>query len=161
MKRQRGMSLVELMVALAIGSIMIAGAIFVYAKSRDSYATNDAVARLQETARYALSVIEPDVRMSNYWGLVKGAGVITDQASPTDPSAGDPTNCGNNFARNLAVNMEGSNNSYGLGCAASGGGAVASADTLTVRRASAIAETTSTAGTLQICSTACSICRPR
>ncbi len=152
MKTQRGLSLVELMVALTIGSVMIAGALFVYMKSRDSYAVNDAVARLQDTARYAISVIEPDVRMSNYWGLVKGAGVITDQAAQTATSLGEPTSCGTNFAHDLLTNLEGDNNSYGLGCAAYGAGAVGSADTLTVRRASA-ATTVSTAGMLQICST--------
>ena len=31
-----------------------------------------AAARLQENARYALAVIEQDLRMANYWGLTPG-----------------------------------------------------------------------------------------
>ncbi len=154
MKRERehGVSLIELLVALAIGSVMIAGAVYVYMQSRNAYAVNETAARLQETARYALSVIEPDVRMSNYWGLVKGATVLTDQATQTAASLGSPTACGNNYAHDLMTNLQGTNNTYSLGCAAYGAGAIASADTLTVRRAST-AITVATSGALQICST--------
>lgn len=163
---QRGLSLIELMVALVIGSVLIGGAVYVYLQSRTSYATNETAARLQETARYALSIVEPDVRMSNYWGLVKGASVITNQALQTAASAGAPTSCGPNFARDLQTNLEGTNNTYGLACPVFSGGAVASADTLTVRRAAVCdpdpnndgnpADSTcpaSQAGRLQICST--------
>lgn len=149
---QRGLSLIELMVSLAIGSVVIAGAVYVYMQSRNSYATNESVARLQETARYAMSVIEPDIRMSNYWGLLKGAGSITEQAVQTVASVGLPTSCGPNFARDLLTNMEGSNNGYAMGCTAFGAGAQASADTLTVRRASTLTAA-SINGSLQICST--------
>jgi type IV pilus assembly protein PilW len=90
--------------------------------------------------------------MSNYWGLVKGAGVISDQASQTAASAGAPTSCGTNFAHDLIVNIEGSNNSYGLACAASASGAVASSDTLTIRRA-AVTTSSGTGSRLRICST--------
>lgn len=150
---QRGLSLVELMVALTIGSILLAGTVFVYVQSRGSYAVNETVARMQETARYAMSVIEPDVRMANYWGLVKGASVIGQQGAPGDGSLGAPTSCGNNFAHNLLDNIEGSNNAYALGCAAAGGGEIDSADTLTIRRASTVVQAATTANTLQICST--------
>ena len=92
-RRQRGMSLVELMVALAIGTFLLAGAISVFAKTRDLYRTNDEAARLQETARYAMSTIEADLRMANYWGLMSRADLIEngpslDLANPPDV---DPT----------------------------------------------------------------------
>lgn len=140
-----GLSLIELLVAVTIGGILIFGATQVYVDSRNMYEVNESSARLQETARYAISVLEPDIRMSNYWGLVKGAGVIT-------TTAGGPDNCGANYARNLSNNLEGSSNTYSLGCAAFGAGAVASADTLTVRRAST-AIASAEANRLQICST--------
>ncbi|HEX2494965.1 MAG TPA: PilW family protein [Steroidobacter sp.] len=147
----RGVSLVELLVALTIGGILIYGATKMYVGSRKIYEVNKSAARLQETARYALGVIEPDVRMSNYWGLVKGAGAITGSSRPTDPSLGAPTDCGNNFAHHLLSALEGSNNSYNLPCAPHTA-AVSSADTLTVRRAS-IAASTPTNNRLQVCST--------
>ena len=73
---QRGMSLIELMVALAIGTFLLAGTITVFGKTRDLYRTNDAAARLQETARYAMGTLEADLRMANYWGLMSRADMI-------------------------------------------------------------------------------------
>ncbi|HEY8537472.1 MAG TPA: PilW family protein [Steroidobacteraceae bacterium] len=152
--RALGVSLIELLVAITIGGILIFGATQVYVDSRKTYEVNETVARLQETARYAMSVIEPDIRMSNYWGLVKGAGVITDSApAPTT----DESKCGATFTRDLLANIAGSNNSYGFSCSpitlhSGGNGAVATADTLIVRRA-AVAARSAGVGQLQICST--------
>lgn len=157
--RQSGVSLIELLVAITIGAILIFGATQVYVDSRNMYQVNEATARLQETARYALSVIEPDIRMANNWGLLKGAAAISGIAAQDAAKAGDPDTCGNNFAYDLAMNLEGSNNAYALECeawdnagAAGYQGAVVSADTLTVRRAAA-ALGASANNKLQICST--------
>jgi type IV pilus assembly protein PilW len=149
-----GVSLIELLVAMVIGLVLIFGATQVYVDSRKTYEINEAAARLQETARYAMSILEPDIRLSNYWGLVKGASLVINQASQTIASVGPPTQCGQNFARDLIRNVQGSNHSYLMqgSCAAYGAGAVATADTLVIRRA-ASTQTVSTAGRLQICST--------
>jgi type IV pilus assembly protein PilW len=131
------------MVALVISLVLIGGAIQVYVYSRKNYDVNEGVVRLQENARYAISIIEPDVRMANSWGLLKGF----IEVAPGLPD----TNCGADFARNAAVSLDGSNNEYTFGCAAPGG-AVATADTLIVRRAS-IVPATATSGRLLVCST--------
>lgn len=150
--RQRGFSLVELMIALAIGTFLLAGTISVFGKTRDLYRTNDNAARLQETARYAMSTLEADLRMANYWGLMSRAdfienGPALDPANPpnVDPTytlpaeltgyAGTINQCGAMWAVKLPAYVEASD-SYTMGCAAFGGGAVAGADTLTIRRAS-------------------------
>ena len=144
-RRAAGFSLIELLVAITIGAVLIFGATQVYVDSRNSYAVSESVARLQETARYALSVIEPDVRMSNYWGLLKGANLVAGQAGQTAAVSGlagtTGTQCGQNFAVDLVTTLEGSDNAYSLVCAASGTGAVVSADTLTVRRVSTVQST--------------------
>ena len=154
--RQAGLSMIELMVAMTIGAVLIFGATQVYLNSTKSYGVNESVARLQETARYAMSIIEPDVRMSNYWGLLKGAGVVFNQAPQTLPPAavapGAAANaCGNNFAVDLNTNLQGDNNAYVLSATRNPAcdalpdlstgipwatNAVVTADTLTVRRAS-------------------------
>ena len=97
----RGLSLIELMVALSIGALLLAGAVTVYMQSRNTYRTNDVASRMQEVGRYALDVISPDVRLAGFWGLtnrpdsfVNGAGAV----------AGD---CGFNFAVNVALPIEG------------------------------------------------------
>lgn len=144
------MSLVEVMVAMTIGLVIIAAATQMYIGSRSAYSSNETVARLQENARFALTVIEPDVRASNYWGYLKGAGFID-----TSGVGSVATNCGATFATNLSANLQGDNNGYSLACAAYGSGAMPSSDTLTVRRA-AVATTAVAAAattTLRICST--------
>jgi type IV pilus assembly protein PilW len=155
---QKGFSLIELMVALVIGSLLIAGTVFVYVQSRNSYGVNETVARLQETARYALGVIEPDVRMSSYWGLVNDPELITNRSKQTDPvsavAPGAAANaCGNNYAVDLYTTVEGGDNGYALGCAAGpSGNASLTSDTLTIRRVTGVA-TAAAAGRLKVYST--------
>lgn len=132
--RLRGVSLIELMVALVISLVLIAGAIQVYVYSRQNYEVNESLARLQETARYALSILEPDIRMANSWGLLKGSGFVAPPSAEAE--IGTNTNCGDNFALDVMATLDGSNNQYSFGCAAFGAGAVTSADTLIIRRAS-------------------------
>jgi type IV pilus assembly protein PilW len=161
-----GLSLIELLVAVSIGVILIFGATQMYADSRNAYSTNETTAKMQETARYALNVIEPDVRMANYWGLLKGTQSITGKAAQTAGASAlttaITTSCGTNFAVDVDTNLQGSNDTYSLACAATPAVAVATADTLTVRRASVSAPTatlrvctTRTAGTLVNNSSAC------
>jgi type IV pilus assembly protein PilW len=150
---ESGLSLIELLVALTISGLLIFGATQVYVDSRRTYDVNERAARLQETARYAMSVLEPDIRMSNYWGLVKGAGVLSGQALPTEPQVpGDPTACGTNFTRHLVASLSGTNGSSTFPCTAYRATAVASADTLTVKRAS-VAPSDPSGTRLRICST--------
>lgn len=66
---QRGMTLVEMMIAMLIGSILVAGAITVFIQSRANYRTADSIARLQDNLRFALDTLEPDVRLARFWGL--------------------------------------------------------------------------------------------
>lgn len=143
--RVRGVSLIELMVALVISLVLIGGAIQVYVNSRKNYDVNEGVVRLQENARYALSIIEPDIRMANSWGLLKG---YIDIPTPLD----DTKDCDPDLIRNVTAPLDGGNNEYTLGCAAPGAGAVATADTLIVRRASVVPSAV-TSGRLLVCST--------
>jgi len=152
MSRQRGMSLVELMVALTIGTFLLAGAISVFGKTRDLYRTNEAAARLQETARYAMSTIEADLRMANYWGLMSradlvenGPGLDLANLPAVDPGyslpadlagfAGTIDQCGPMWAVKLPAYVEANDDAYGYTCAAFGA-AVPGSDQLTIRRAS-------------------------
>jgi type IV pilus assembly protein PilW len=50
---EAGMTLVELMVALAIGLFLMIGAIQVYNQSRQAFVINESIARVQETAQFA------------------------------------------------------------------------------------------------------------
>ena len=127
----RGFSLTELMVALLLGLIVTWGAVAAYSNARAAYAVADASARLQENARYALSLLESDVRMANFWGLHGQAALVTVSAA-----AVLPVTCGPTWVTDVSNYVTGQNNSYGLSCAASGGGARPGSDVLIVRRAS-------------------------
>ncbi|MDH5254845.1 MAG: PilW family protein [Gammaproteobacteria bacterium] len=75
---QRGMTLIELTVAMAIGLFLIGGALYVYSQSKNTYRASDSLARLQETARFALDTLEPDIRLARYWGLNSEPALIDD-----------------------------------------------------------------------------------
>ena len=66
--KQAGLTLVELMVALAIGSFLMIGAIQIYSQSRQAFVVNESIARVQETAQFAMDTIEADLRMASNWG---------------------------------------------------------------------------------------------
>jgi type IV pilus assembly protein PilW len=160
LKIQRGLSLVELLVAIAIGAVLIFGATQAYVDSRNAYAVNESVARMQENGRYAMSVLEPDLRMSNYWGLQKGGDIVSNNAKKTAAAASfagpAATSCGTNYGIDLEQNVEGTDASYPTTvstCLPYNNKAVTTADTLTVRRASTV-ESTAAAnfGSLRICS---------
>ncbi len=157
-RRSRGVSLIELMIAMTLGLVLVGGATKVYVGGRKSHNANESIARMQEAARYALAVIEPDIRLSNNWGLMKGAAGITgqiDQAQGANSLGGNSNYCGNNFALDLLHNIEGSNNAFALGVARDAtrcptdGTPLLSADTLTIRRA---AMNPTVSGTLKVCS---------
>ena len=72
MADQSGMTLVELLVALAIGSFLMIGAVQVYNQSRQAFVINESIARVQETAQFAMDTLEADLRMASNWGCTAG-----------------------------------------------------------------------------------------
>jgi len=165
-KGAAGLTLIELMIGLVIAAITVAVAVEVYSRGRDTYLVNERVARLQEQARVALAVIEPDVELAGFYGftqvpetirLVRGGNVDAPVATAlqlrqfplrwADPLpvavAGLPGGahaCGINFAVDVSMPVQGSNNVFAVGrsptgCNAYQGRAQSGADTLTLRRA--------------------------
>lgn len=140
----RGVSLIELMVSLVIGLLLIAGAVTVYLQSRDTYRVNETVARVQEIGRYALDVLEPDVRLAGFWGLTNRADFVENRAGPAETqqaaAAGITDSCGNNWVVDVTQFIDGrdaaatSGAGYNLACSATS--PAAWSDVLIVRRAS-------------------------
>lgn len=138
-RRSLGVTLIELMVALAIGGFLMIGAVSVFLQARQTFRLTDAVARLQETGRFALDALEPEIRMAHYWGLTTQTVAIEGRAGPADPNGLGPDNCGTNWTIDFDKAVEGSNNAYTWACAAGpvgGNGAADTSDTLVVRRVS-------------------------
>jgi prepilin-type N-terminal cleavage/methylation domain-containing protein len=159
--RQPGFSLPELMVSMALGLLLLAAFFAVLQRCREGFSASESLAALQDNARHALSVIVPDIEHAGFFGFAGPAARYTrsgtvlaegvqlqqpDAAHPVAPVAGLPGgahDCGVNFAIDLGLGVEGTNNSYAAGTAASNcaptasaGGARAGSDTLTLRHAS-------------------------
>ncbi len=154
-RAQYGLTLIELMVALAIGSFLVIGSVQIYSQSREAFIINESIARVQETAQFAMDTIEADLRMASNWGRTsRGLGIenrsIGGNANPK-PLTNVPTGCGADWVLDLGMPVDGANNVFNLPCAALGG-AQASSDLITVRRATVNPQPLQ-AGRLQIQST--------
>jgi len=83
--RQQGLTLVELMIAMVIGLILIAGVIQIFLSSQQAYRTQESMSRIQESGRFALEILARDIRQSGFKG---GCGhgvnvnILLDQTHP-------------------------------------------------------------------------------
>ena len=64
----KGFTLVELMVAMLIGTIILAAVAQVFATSKGTHQTEEGLARVQENGRFALEFLAQDIRMAGYAG---------------------------------------------------------------------------------------------
>lgn len=61
-RRERGFSLVEMMVALALGLFIVGGAVAIFLGTRQASRTTDNMSRLQESARFAFELMSREFR---------------------------------------------------------------------------------------------------
>lgn len=130
------MTLIELMVALAIGMFLMIGAMTVFMQGRSTFRLTEAISRLQENGRFALDTLEQDVRMAQYWGLTNRSERISGRATESPIAA--PAGCGANWVIDLDNAIAATNNGYSWGCAGnnvdSTVGANPGSDSFVVRR---------------------------
>lgn len=65
---QRGLSLIELMIALLLSSLLILGILTMYLDSSQTSQVSRSLARVQESGRIALDLIARDIRMTGFVG---------------------------------------------------------------------------------------------
>lgn len=70
-QRDAGFSLVEVLVALAIGMIIVLAVSQVFVSNRTSYRQAEALARIQENGRFVLDALGSDIRMAGAIGCKK------------------------------------------------------------------------------------------
>ena len=68
LRRQHGVTLVELMIALALGLLITVAMLKVYVDASGLYRFNEGLARVQENGRFALEFIRRDARVAGFWG---------------------------------------------------------------------------------------------
>jgi type IV pilus assembly protein PilW len=143
------------MIAIALGLVLLAAFLTVLQRCRASFVASESLARLQDGARHALSVLAPDIEHAGFYGFTSHA--LATIAGPLPAGAGD---CGSGFVENLGRAGAGFRQ---LICAGQrrarlrthhhSGGARSGSDTLTLRHAS-LDGVTPHAGRLQLYSQA-------
>jgi type IV pilus assembly protein PilW len=78
MRSQRGVSLIELMVAVAIGSLLMLGLIQIFSATNLSAQMGTALSRVQENGRFALDFMRADIRMAGHMGCTSGSALVRD-----------------------------------------------------------------------------------
>jgi len=68
--RQRGITLIEILIALALGTVLIGGMINVLVGYKKTSAISEAMVEMQQSARFALEEIARDLRMAGFQGCV-------------------------------------------------------------------------------------------
>lgn len=101
MKKQSGMSLVEIMVAITIGSILMIGMINLFIANKQSHRIQESLGSAQENGRFSLQVVDYSLRMADHWGGID-ADVVSGSAAITWPGG-----CNASWTGNLTEGMRG------------------------------------------------------
>lgn len=86
-RRQRGLTLVEIMVALVIGLMLMAGTLQMFSANQQTYRLSETAGRLQEDARFVMETLINDVRAAAFQGCVTGSkvpNVVAGDVPPVD-----------------------------------------------------------------------------
>ena len=87
--QQTGITLIELMVAMAVSSVIILGIGNIFVSTKKSNVIHEEFARIQENARYTLETLSTNIRNAGFFGCSSGQGLgtITNSLNDTEESA--------------------------------------------------------------------------
>ncbi len=66
--RQRGVTLIELMIAMLLGLFLMSGVFLVFSKSKQAYRYQNGLAQVQEQGRFAINFLTTSVRVAGFPG---------------------------------------------------------------------------------------------
>ena len=66
--QQTGLSLIELMVAITLGTLLMLGVVQIFLSSKSTYSSNKALSAIQESGRFAIDLLSRDIRNTGYKG---------------------------------------------------------------------------------------------
>jgi type IV pilus assembly protein PilW len=148
--RHAGMSLVELMIAIALGLLILAALTVVFVNSSTARREIELTSQQIENGRYAIDLLTDDLRLAGYFGEmmpIPANGILT--VAPPDPTLPLPDPCTvpadlNDWRASLYLHVQGYHNGSGLpaGCSAAtniktNADATTNPDILAIRRARA------------------------
>ncbi len=102
-RQAAGLSLIELMIALLIGTVLVLGLVQVFSASREAYRLSEGLARTQENGRFAMDYLQRDIRMAGHFGCVN------DQSHLQSPGSLVSHFAAATFPLNFAVSVQGYN----------------------------------------------------
>jgi type IV pilus assembly protein PilW len=83
--RIQGMSIVEFMIAISVGTFITLGILILMARTSRSYKIDDEFTRMQESGTSALNFLGNDIHLAGYYGLAANSTVInTLDVNPAD-----------------------------------------------------------------------------
>src|SRR5262245_7547865 len=91
-RRERGVTLVELMVSMALGLVLTGVIMQVFLRNRVTYAFNDGLSQIQENARFALNQMADSTRMAGVLGCLSNVGITNHLGGAADPFRDDLVN---------------------------------------------------------------------
>jgi len=94
--KQRGFSILELFISLAVGLVLLAGVLSVFVSMKTTTKQTSTYGELQENGRFALSVLTDDLLRQDFWGDYSGtfdrASLGGVPATPTSDCTGEGIN---------------------------------------------------------------------
>lgn len=85
--RQSGLSILEFMIAVFLGLLVSAGLIQVLMSNKQTSQVQGEVARLQESARFAVESLSRDLRSADHWGCNADIARVTNHVTDTTSAA--------------------------------------------------------------------------
>lgn len=74
-QQQSGLSLVEIMIAITLSLILLAGLVQFFVGSKQTFQALDSINGMQENGRYAMRVISDSLHIADHWGGVESENV--------------------------------------------------------------------------------------
>jgi type IV pilus assembly protein PilW len=146
--RSAGFSLLELLTALTIGLIVLAGLVTVLLHSSTARRLASTQTDVLERGRYAMATMEPDIELAGYFGLAtgraRGSSIPRTMALPP---------CGQELVTDLSSLLRIKHSGLATSCPALRNGFVAGTDSITIWRLSRLTSTPE-AGRIQVVTSA-------
>lgn len=159
MNRASGLTLVEVLIAMLLVLVVIAGSIAFVARGRSAHRTSESLAQLEESLDAAFSVLVDEIRLAGYLGLAPPASPVagaTALGTSERPDLAVTGSCGDSLAQDIQSALVAVDAAYEaapgvpIRCRASPDGRHAPhADTLVIRHAAAV-DSRPQAGRLQL-----------
>ena len=109
-RHQKGITLVELMIAMTLSLILIGGMIQIFSSTKRTFQVQQGLSNIQENARFTLDIIARDLRMAGFSGCSSDVRIANALAAPIYmgnldlPIVGYETSGGSTYSSPTGVN---------------------------------------------------------